>query len=124
MAGALRRTDEAARFAGLRRWAAAAGLPRLGFVRVETAERSKPFFVDLASPLSARVLRRALGRADPGTVIRWTEMLPEPDGLWLADAEGRRYTSELRLVAVDDRAARTAAGRPAAAPAGGGGAQR
>ena len=50
-------------------------------------------------------------------------MLPGPDQLWLADAEGRRYTSELRLVAVDGRAARTAAGRPAAAAALGGAAQ-
>jgi hypothetical protein len=28
-------------------------------------------------------------------------MLPDPDHAWLPDAEGRRYTSELRLVAVD-----------------------
>ena len=91
-------------------------------VRVETRERSKPFYVDLASPACVRVLRRALGRADAGATIRWTEMLPAADQLWLADAQGRRYTSELRLVAVDGRAAQTAAGRPTAGPAAEGGA--
>jgi hypothetical protein len=28
-------------------------------------------------------------------------MLPDPDHAWLIDAERRRYTSELRLTAVD-----------------------
>jgi len=28
-------------------------------------------------------------------------MLPAPDQTWLPDAEGNRYTSELRMVAVD-----------------------
>jgi hypothetical protein len=28
-------------------------------------------------------------------------MLPGPDDCWLADQTGQRYTSELRLVAVD-----------------------
>jgi len=28
-------------------------------------------------------------------------MVPAPDDCWLADQNGRRYTSELRLVAVD-----------------------
>jgi hypothetical protein len=28
-------------------------------------------------------------------------MMPRPDQLWLPDAHGRRYTSELRLVALD-----------------------
>jgi len=31
-----------------------------------------------------------------------TEMLPGTDELWLQDAAGRRYTSELRLVAIHD----------------------
>ena len=30
-----------------------------------------------------------------------SEMLPDPDQLWLTDHEGRRYSSELRFVAVD-----------------------
>jgi len=28
-------------------------------------------------------------------------MLPGPDDCWLADQDGQRYTSELRMVAVD-----------------------
>jgi hypothetical protein len=28
-------------------------------------------------------------------------MLPDPEHLWLTDAQGNRYTSELRLTAVD-----------------------
>jgi len=47
-----------------------------------------------------RQLRRAA--ADhPGRPVRFTEMLPGPDDCWLTEEHGRRYTSELRLVAVD-----------------------
>ena len=38
--------------------------------------------------------------------IRFSEMLPGPDACWLTDDDGRRYTSELRLVAVDRSALR------------------
>jgi hypothetical protein len=31
------------------------------------------------------------------------EMLPAPDQAWLTDAQGQRYTTELRVVAVDQR---------------------
>ncbi len=30
-----------------------------------------------------------------------TEMLPDLDQLWLTDREGRRYSSELRIIAYD-----------------------
>jgi hypothetical protein len=30
-----------------------------------------------------------------------TEMLPDTDQLWLTDREGRRYSSELRIIAYD-----------------------
>jgi hypothetical protein len=33
------------------------------------------------------------------------EMLPAPDQTWLTDARGQRYTAELRVVAVDQKAA-------------------
>jgi hypothetical protein len=33
--------------------------------------------------------------------VRFSEMLPGPEHLWLTDAQGNRYTSELRLTAVD-----------------------
>jgi len=32
-------------------------------------------------------------------------MLPAPDQAWLTDAQGLRYTSELRMVAVDQKMA-------------------
>jgi hypothetical protein len=35
------------------------------------------------------------------TDVMFTELLPGPQDCWLADSEGRRYTSELRMVAVD-----------------------
>ena len=38
---------------------------------------------------------------NPRTVLTVTEMLPNPGEWWLTDAEGNRYSSELRLVAVD-----------------------
>ena len=36
-------------------------------------------------------------------LITLSEMLPRPDQAWLPDAEGRHYTSEFRIVAVDRR---------------------
>ncbi|WP_437819697.1 lantibiotic dehydratase [Sorangium sp. So ce1078] len=91
------------RFAGLRRWAAEHGLPR--FVFVKSATESKPTFLDLDSPLSVEVFANlvrvarddAAARVNPGG-ITVTEMLPRPDQCWLVDANGRRYTSELRMV--------------------------
>jgi hypothetical protein len=32
-------------------------------------------------------------------------MLPTPDQAWLTDAQGQRYTAEVRMVAVDQLAA-------------------
>jgi Lantibiotic dehydratase, N terminus/Coenzyme PQQ synthesis protein D (PqqD) len=90
--------SERARFLAVRRWKRAHDLPRFVFVRARSG--TKPFFVDLDSPLSIDVLARAVRREDGGA-ITVSEMLPTPDQLWLADAEGRRYTSELRMVAVE-----------------------
>jgi hypothetical protein len=39
------------------------------------------------------------GGAD--ALITLSEMLPAQEDLWLLDAEGRRYTSELRMVVLD-----------------------
>ncbi|WP_437615555.1 lantibiotic dehydratase [Sorangium sp. So ce834] len=91
------------RFVGVRRWAAEHGLPR--FVFVKSAAESKPTFLDLDSPLSVEVFANlvrvaredAAARVNPGG-IAVTEMLPRPDQCWLVDADGRRYTSELRMV--------------------------
>jgi len=93
--------DEVARLVATRSWARDLGLPRFVFVRVPTEQ--KPFYVDFESPMYvgtlAKMVRRQRGSGDlPLTV---TEMLPTPEQVWLPDAEGRRYTSELRIVAVD-----------------------
>lgn len=95
--------DEAARFIGARRWAQSHDLPRSAFVKVRI-ER-KPFYLDFDSPIFVEIFTKAVRRAcsavpDEGSVTI-SEMLPRMDQLWLPDAEGRRYTSELRFVAVD-----------------------
>lgn len=96
-----RMTGEAARFRAARRWARTHDLPRYVFVRA-TGER-KPVFVDLYSLASVDLLCRLVRRADrhPEPTVTVTEMLPTPEQLWLADGSGRRYTTELRLCAVE-----------------------
>ena len=85
-------------------WARDLGLPRRVFVL--SPGELKPIYVDFNSPVLTRILCRQLHRAAasfPGRPARFTEMLPRPDDCWLADQDGRRYTGELRLVAVDLR---------------------
>jgi len=94
---------EAARFVATRRWARAAGLPR--FVFVKSPVEVKPVYIDLASPvfvdIFARLVRRTQEGAGGEATLAITEMLPRLEQAWLPDAAGRRYTSELRIVAVD-----------------------
>lgn len=83
-------------------WARELGLPRRVFAL--SPLEIKPVYVDFESPVLARILCRQVRRAAsdaPGQPIRFTEMLPGPEDCWLQDERGRRYTSELRLVAVD-----------------------
>jgi len=90
-------------------WARELGLPRRVFCL--PAGEAKPVYVDFRSPALTRNLHRMLGRAataDPDATVRFSEMLPGPDQCWL-EHHGARYTSELRLVAVD----RTRRGRGA-----------
>jgi hypothetical protein len=90
-------------FQPLRDWAGAAGMPRHVFAR--TPGERKPYYVDFAAPLLVANFARAVRRArqvDPQAVIDVVEMLPGPDELWLTDAAGHRYTSEFRVVAVDE----------------------
>jgi hypothetical protein len=99
--------DEAARFAGSRRWRMTAGLPEHVFVKVPG--ETKPFFVDFRSVVSVNILAKSLRRLQAkaataeGIWVQFSEMLPTSDQLWLTDAAGHRYTSELRIVAVDQR---------------------
>jgi hypothetical protein len=70
------------------------GLPEEVFVRVDG--EPKPVYVDLTSvPLVQALPRLVRGRG----ALTVTEMLPASGDLWL-EREGRRYTCELRLMAV------------------------
>lgn len=62
------------------------------------AEERKPRYADLESPLYVELFCRTVRRS---TVVEVSEMLPVIDDCWLADAQGERFVSELRLVAVD-----------------------
>ncbi|MFD8386582.1 lantibiotic dehydratase [Streptomyces sp. NPDC059679] len=101
--------DEAAAFGAMRRWAAGLGLPRFVFWR--TAAAAKPVYLDLNSPLFVNnflaAVRRARSLAD--STVEITEMHPDPFHVWLPDAQGRLYTSELRLVVADRGGAPTGA---------------
>jgi len=82
-------------------WARSRGLPRRIFCR--PPGEAKPVYVDLESRLLTNSLHRMLRRVadrDRDASVRFTEMLPGPDECWL-EHEGARYTSELRLVAID-----------------------
>jgi hypothetical protein len=98
-------TDERARYLRARAWAARHELPRHVFLRF-TGER-KPIYADLTSlasiDLLCRGLRRARRNVGQGATVAITEMLPAPDQAWLFDADGQRYTAELRMVATDIR---------------------
>lgn len=101
-----RRGRGAERQAAVREWATAEGFPRRVFVTVPGF--GKPQYLDLENELSvdvaARLVRRALER-ELEVDLRVSEMLPGADDLWLPDAEGNRYTCELRMVCVDPEAA-------------------
>jgi lantibiotic biosynthesis dehydratase-like protein len=97
--------DESRSFAGARKWMKVEGLPRRMFVR--SSAEVKPFYVDMDSPISVKILSRAVRVAntsmEPGE-FTFSEMLPDHNQLWLQDAEGTRYTSELRFALVDLKA--------------------
>ncbi len=85
------------RFIGARKWATHHGLPRFMFTKA--ASEPKPMYLDLESPVYVELLGK-LARSDE--FITLSEMYPSFDDLWLTDADGRRYTSELRMAFVDD----------------------
>ena len=96
-------TDEAKRFLAARRWRQLHGLPRFLFAKVPVEK--KPFYVDFDSPIYLRMLARSVRQTaeggHEGLAIGLTEMLPSHEQTWLSDAKGQRYTSELRIAAVD-----------------------
>jgi hypothetical protein len=88
------------RFAGARRWAAEHQIPR--FVFIKAPSEPKPVYLDLDSPIFVEIFCKLVRSAEKVTV---SEMLPAFDQLWLLDAEGAAYCSELRMVMVDDEPA-------------------
>ncbi|HSO34208.1 MAG TPA: lantibiotic dehydratase, partial [Labilithrix sp.] len=96
--------DEPARFLAARRWARAAGIPRYFFAK--SVIEVKPMYVDLDSPIYlgmfCKLIRAAKEHVAGETSLMIAEMLPDLEHLWLTDAAGERYTSELRIVVVDD----------------------
>lgn len=93
---------ERQRYLEARRWMRRNGLPRFVFVKAPT--EVKPIYVDFESPvyveLMAKVARRLSASHRP-EALTVSEMLPAPDQLWLPDAQGSVYTSELRIVVRD-----------------------
>jgi hypothetical protein len=80
------------------RWARRLGLPRFVFATVPP--EPKPIYVDFGSPVQVEIFIAYLRNADE---LGLSEMLPGHDDLWLGDAQGQRYTSELRIAATDPR---------------------
>jgi hypothetical protein len=81
-------------------WARDHGMPRRVFVRMP--DERKPTYLDVESTVLARIFCRQIRRrADSAEqLLAVSEMLPRPEDCWL-ELEGERYTSELRISAVD-----------------------
>jgi hypothetical protein len=93
--------DEQERYRLARRWRQDHQLPERVFYRVP--DELKPTAADFRSivlvNLFAKHIRQT--KAAGHTQYSVTEMLPDPDQLWLTDRQGRRYSSELRIIAYD-----------------------
>lgn len=99
------RSTQAERFQGARDLARRHGIPRFAFFKVPV--EAKPAYVDFESPILVEIFAKMIRRTlDAGLVdgrVDISEMLPRPDQAWLSDANGEKYTSELRIVAVDSK---------------------
>ena len=94
--------DPGRHFLAVRRWARHNEVPR--YVFAKSAKEAKPIFLDLESQKCVELLCHLLKQAAGGDAphhVTISEMLPEPERCWLRDGAGDRYTSELRLLAVD-----------------------
>jgi hypothetical protein len=91
-----RAADAGERFFRARAWARRHGLPSAAFIKVP--EEPKPTYVNFDSPILVELAAHFIRGA---SAVAVSEMLPATDELWLEDADGARYTSELRLCAVD-----------------------
>jgi Lantibiotic dehydratase, N terminus len=97
-----KRSTLSRRYMLFRRWQRERGLPRRMFYAFPG--ELKPWYVDFDSlPLVdnfARSARTASSRQGASASVTVSELLPDLDQLWLPDAEGRCYTSELRVCAL------------------------
>jgi hypothetical protein len=94
--------DEQERYLLARRWRQHHGLPERVFYKVPV--ELKPTAADFRSivlvNLFAKNIRQTLLAGHAEYTV--TEMLPDLDQLWLTDRQGRRYSSELRIIAFDN----------------------
>ena len=95
--------DEHLRYLQARRWMHQHNLPRFVFFKVPV--EVKPFYLDFESPIYVEILvkmiRRVLASDKAEEPVLVSEMVPGHGELWLPDAKGNIYTSELRLVVRD-----------------------
>ena len=93
--------DEQERYRLARRWRADHQLPERVFYRVPV--ELKPTAADFRSIVLVNLLAKNIRQTHAAghTQFTVTEMLPDLDQLWLTDREGRRYSSELRIIAYD-----------------------
>jgi hypothetical protein len=77
------------------------GLPERVFYRVHC--ELKPTAADFSSIVRINVFAKHVHQSQAARHAEFTvtETLPGPGQLWLADREGRRYSSELRTIAHD-----------------------
>jgi hypothetical protein len=94
--------DEQARYAAARAWVARLGLPDRVFVKVPV--ESKPSLVDFSSLVLVNQLAKAIRHTHELAAgpVRISEMVPGAGELWLTDARGDHYTSEIRMVASQE----------------------
>lgn len=69
------------------------GMPR--FCYLQAASEPKPYYVDFLTPLALRVLQQLAGTNEQ---LTFTEMLPDPSGLWLREDDSA-YCCEFRMSA-------------------------
>jgi hypothetical protein len=93
--------DEQERYRLARRWRQDHGLPERVFYRVPV--ELKPTAADFRSIVLVNLLAKNIRQTQAAGHAQFTvtEMLPDLDQLWLTDRQGRRYSSELRIIAYD-----------------------
>lgn len=105
-------TDESELFLAARAWRQQLSLPERVFAKI--GSEIKPVFVDFTSPLYVgsfgAMLRSACRTGGEDISLTISEMLPDTDHVWVPDAIGKRYASELRLQFRDPRTVLTEIG--------------